>query len=100
MKLLNTYDNREEGETAEQKLVGERRLASERDSTETIYNLFGTPSWTNFYRLGMYNLDQLEKIVKQKKNNLDFDKAKHQEILSLIKVVARNYDLNIPKHWL
>lgn len=100
MKLLNTYDTREEGEAAEQKLVGERRLASERDGTETIYNLFGIPSWSNFYRLGMYDLDQLQQIVEQKKNNQPYDQAKHQEILKLLNVVAKNYELKIPEHWL
>ena len=100
MKLLNTYDSREEGEAAEQKLVGERRLASERDGTETIYNLFGLPSWANFYRLGMYNLEQLEVIIKQRKSSLEYDNARHQEILNLLKVVAKNYDLKIPSHWL
>ncbi len=100
MKLLNTYDTREEGEAAEQKLVGERRLASERDGTETIYNLFGTPSWSNFYRLGMYDLDQLQQIVEQKKNNQPYDQARHQEILKLLNVVAKNYELKIPEHWL
>ena len=100
MKLLNTYDTREEGEAAEQKLVGERRLASERDGTVTIYNLFGTPSWANFYHLGMYNLDQLQNIIEQRKNNLDYDNIKHQEIINLLRVVAKNYDLNIPDHWL
>ena len=100
MKLLNTYDTREEGEAAEQKLVGERRLASERDATETIYNLFGIPSWSNFYRLGMYDLDQLQQIVEQKKNNQPYEQAKHQEILKLLNVVAKNYEMKIPEHWL
>ncbi|WP_257297327.1 hypothetical protein [Endozoicomonas sp. YOMI1] len=100
MKLLNTYDTRTEGESAEQKLVGERRLASERDGTETIYNLFGIPSWFNFYRLGMYDLDQLQQIVEQKKNNQPYDQARHQEILKLLNVVAKNYELKIPEHWL
>ena len=100
MKLLNTYDTREEGEAAEQKLVGERRLASERDGTETIYNLFGIPSWSNFYRLSMYDLDQLQQIVEQKKNNQPYDQARHQEILKLLNVVAKNYEMKIPEHWL
>ena len=100
MKLLNTYDDRDEGEAAEQKLAGERRLASERDSTETIYNLFGIPTWANFYRLGMYNLDVLQQIIESRKNNLEYDKAKHQEIISLLKIVSKNYELKIPEHWL
>lgn len=100
MKLLNTYDDRDEGEAAEQQLVGERRLASERDSTETIYNLFGVPSWANFYRLGMYNLSELKQIVEQKNNQQEYDKSKHQEIISTLKIVAKNYELKIPEHWL
>lgn len=43
MKLLNTYDDRDEAEAAAEKLVGEKRLASERDATLVIYNLFGIP---------------------------------------------------------
>lgn len=45
MKLLNTYDDRDEAEAAAEKLSGEKRLASERDATVVIYNLFGIPSW-------------------------------------------------------
>jgi hypothetical protein len=41
MKLLNTYDDRDEAEKAESLITGEKRLASERDGTEVIYNLFG-----------------------------------------------------------
>lgn len=33
MKLLNTYEDREEAEAAALKITGEKRLASERDST-------------------------------------------------------------------
>jgi len=39
MKLLNTYDDKYEAEDAAAKLQGNRRLASERDSTVVIYNL-------------------------------------------------------------
>ncbi len=55
MKLLNTYDDRDEAEEAAEKLTGDKRLASERDASVVIYNLFGIPSWGNFHRLGMYN---------------------------------------------
>ena len=51
MKLLNTYEDKDEAENALTKISGEKRLASERDSTIVIYNLFGTPSWGNFYKL-------------------------------------------------
>ena len=40
MKLLNTYDDRDEAEAAAERITGEKRLASERDSTVVIYNLF------------------------------------------------------------
>ena len=45
MKLLNTYDDRDDAEDAAEKLTGEKRLASERDATVVIYNLFGIASW-------------------------------------------------------
>ncbi|WP_172563968.1 hypothetical protein [Vibrio navarrensis] len=56
MKLLNTYDTKDEGEAALAKNDEPKRLASERDSTEVIYNLFDTPSWGNFYKLGMFRI--------------------------------------------
>lgn len=67
MKQLNTYDTKEEGEAALAKIDGPKRLASERDSTETIYNLFGSPTWTNFYKLNMFSLQEFEHIVDNKK---------------------------------
>ena len=72
MKLFNTYENRDEAEAAAQKIVGEKRLASERDATETIYNLFGQPTWGNFYKLGMFNLPLLKEIVEKRKSGLAF----------------------------
>ncbi|MBB1464561.1 hypothetical protein H5300_14690 [Vibrio sp. SG41-7] len=39
MKQLNTYDTKEEGEEALAKIDEPKRLASERDSTEVIYNV-------------------------------------------------------------
>lgn len=45
MKLLNTFDDRDEAEAAAERITGEKRLASERDSTVVIYNLFGMPTW-------------------------------------------------------
>lgn len=44
MKLLNTYEDRDEAEEAAAKLTGDKRLASERDATVVIYNLFGIPA--------------------------------------------------------
>ncbi|WP_238056205.1 hypothetical protein [Photobacterium damselae] len=73
MKQLNTYDTKEEGEAALAKIDEPKRLASERDSTEVIYNLFGTPSWVSFYKLGMFDLDTLKTIVEQKKSGQPYD---------------------------
>ena len=48
MKLLNTYEDREEAEAAAQKITGEKRLASERDSTVVIYNLLASQPGATF----------------------------------------------------
>jgi hypothetical protein len=99
MKLLNTYATEEQGETALTKVQGQKRLASERDSTEVIYNLFGEPTWGNFYRLGMFNLSLLQKILDQRKAGQTYDQAKHQEIISMLNYVARQFEIAIPQHW-
>ncbi|WP_413525597.1 hypothetical protein [Photobacterium phosphoreum] len=100
MKQLNTYDTKEEGEEALAKIDEPKRLASERDSTEVIYNLFGTPSWGNFYKLGMFNLDELKELVQKKQNAQPYDEKKHREIITMLKYVANSFELDIPKHWL
>lgn len=99
MRLLNTYEDREEAEKAVSLIVGEKRLASERDGTETIYNLFGVASWGNFYKLGMFNLDELQQLVQLKNNDESFDQERHKEVISMLKYAAKTFDLNIPKHW-
>jgi hypothetical protein len=100
MKLLNAYEDRDEAEKAESLITGQKRLASERDGTEVIYNLFGQPSWNNFYKLGMFNLPLLQSIIEQRKNNQSYDQSKHAEILSMLKYAAKSFDLIIPEHWL
>ncbi|AHK15125.1 hypothetical protein [Thalassolituus oleivorans] len=100
MKLLNTYDDRETAESAALKITGEKRLASERDGTETIYNLFGQPTWANFYKLGMFNLPQLKEIVDQRQAGQPYDETKHQGIISMLKYAAKQFELEIPEHWL
>ena len=45
MQLLITYDDRYEAEAAEPKISGPKRLASDRNDNEVIYNLFGDPTW-------------------------------------------------------
>lgn len=100
MKLLNTYDDRDEAEAAADNLSGEKRLASERDATVVIYNLFGIPSWGNFHRLGMYNLGELKSLLDTRSFWEPKDQARHAEILATLKTVAKNYSIEIPPHWL
>jgi hypothetical protein len=100
MKLLNAYEDRDEAEVALTKITGEKRLASERDSTEVIYNLFGIPSWGNFYKLGMFNLAELKVIVQNKQSCLPYDEKKHSEIIMMLQYAAKTFELKIPDHWL
>ena len=100
MKLLNTYENRDEAEKAETLITGEKRLASERDGTEVIYNLFGEATWGNLYKLNMFNLTELQKIVELKNKNQPYDQSRHKEILSMLKYAANSFDLKVPNHWL
>ncbi|MEN2506142.1 hypothetical protein V8Z77_04445 [Stutzerimonas stutzeri] len=99
MKLLNTYDDRDKAEEAAKKLTGEKRLASERDATVIIYNLFGIPSWGNFHRLGMYNLGELKGLVDRREAWHPTDQARHAEIVATLKIVAKNNGTEIPAHW-
>jgi hypothetical protein len=100
MKLLNTYDDRVEAEKAESLITGEKRLASERDGTDVIYNLFGQPSWNNFYKLKMFNLPLLQQILELRRTNQSYDQAKYQKIISMLVSVAKSFELVIPAHWL
>ena len=100
MKLLNTYEDKDEAEEALTKISGEKRLASERDSTVVIYNLFGTPSWGNFYKLGMFNLPELQKILELRRTGQSIDLEKYNEYIRTLSYAARLFDLSIPKHWL
>lgn len=100
MKLLNIYDDRDEAEAAAEMLSGDKRLASERDATVVIYNLFGIPSWGNFHRLGMYNLDELKRLLERRPTWQPADQAQHVEILSTLNTVAKNYEIKLPEHWL
>ncbi|MFK4233542.1 hypothetical protein [Pseudomonas guariconensis] len=99
MKLLNTYEDRDEAEAAAEKLSGDKRLASERDSTVVIYNLFGMPTWGNFHRLGMYNLSELKILLNKRNSWQATEQSRHVEILSTLKIVAKNYNIEIPSHW-
>ena len=100
MKLLNTYEDKDEADEAEQKIAGLKRLASERDGTQVIYNLFGEPSWGNLYKLDMFNLPSLKQLLDKKQAGEPYDSDKYQEIISLLKYAAKSFELEIPKHWL
>ena len=93
-------DDRDEAEKAISLVTGEKRLASERDSTEVIYNLFGEATWGNFYKLDMFNLTELQKLVELKSKNLPYDQSRHKEIISMLRYAAKSFDLQIPEHWL
>lgn len=100
MNLLNTYEDRDEAEDAAGKLVGGMRLASERDGTATIYNLFGTPSWGNFHRLGMYDLPELNSLLSRRETWEANDIERHQRIVATLAIVAKNHSIRVPAHWL
>ena len=99
MKLLNSYEDRDEAEAAERLISGQKRLASERDGTETVYNLFGTPSWTNFYNLNMFNLVKLKDILGKRKIGEEYDETMYREIKVTLNYVSKTFELKIPEHW-
>lgn len=89
--ILKTLEDREEAENAESLISGEKRLTSERDGTEVIYNLFGQPSGNNFYKLNMFNLPLLQQILDQPKMNKAYDEVKHQQFISMFKYAAKSF---------
>jgi len=97
--LLNTYEESDEAELALQKISGERRLASERDGNEIIYNLFGIPSWRNFYKLDMYQLSTLKKIIEKRTLKQSYDQLKYKKIITNLKYVEKQFNIKIPAHW-
>lgn len=100
MHLLNTYEDRDEAEKAESLLVGQKRLASERDATETVYNLFGEATWGNFYRLKMYGLEDLNLLLANREQWLEKELNNHKDIVKTLTIVAKKFNLEIPSHWL
>ena len=100
MRLLHTYDDKDEAEAAAHKITGQKRLASERDSNQVIYNLFGDASWSNFYKLGLFNLRELKEIIDKKQSGRDYNIKRHQQIISMLKYSAQSFELVIPDHWL
>ncbi len=100
MHLLNTYEDHQEAEAAEKLLTGPKRLASDRDDNEVIYRLFGEATWSNFFKLEMYDLHELRALVEAKQNDQPYDHERHRSILSSLSFPANAYNLTIPEHWL
>lgn len=100
MKLLNTYEDADEAKAYEQRIMGARRLASERDDNQVIYNLFGQPTWSNFFRLDMYHLIDLQSLLATRQGWTELERRQHATIIQSLHAVAKNYDLPIPQHWL
>lgn len=99
MILLNTYDDHDDAKEAESLLIGKKRLASERDGTQIIYNLFGIASWRNFHNLKMYSLAELKNLLEHRNTWSDAQIRRHGDIIDQLVIVARNFDLLLPSHW-
>ena len=99
MQLLASYDSQEEGESAERKLSGKKRLASERDSNQVVWNLFGEATWANFYQIGMYDLSELKSLLAAREAGESYDLERHQLIINQLGFVETSYSLKIPAHW-
>ena len=99
MQHLYTFETKEEAEEALVKLLGPKRLASDRDGTEVIYNLFGELTWRNLYALGLYNLPELKNILSQRDSGGDYNENRHREIIAALENISRVLGLTIPPHW-
>lgn len=100
MRLLNSYDDRDIAEIALSKLNETKRLASERDGTKTIFNLFGTPSWKSFYLLELFQLRELEQLLKSRASWSSADLKRHKEITTTLHYISNQFELKIPSPWL
>lgn len=99
MHLLNTYDTKDDAEDAAAALKGLIRVASERDDTSTIDNVFGEATWANLYSLKMYNLGNLKDLLGRRSQWTDSELVQHGHILQGLERVAKKYQLTIPSHW-
>jgi hypothetical protein len=100
MELLKIFEGQQDAEAAVELLTGPKRLASDRDDNEVIYRLFGEPTWSNFFKLNMYDLPELKKLVEARKAGNSYDPERHQAILNGLSFPASTYQLSIPEHWL
>lgn len=99
MHLLNTYDTKDDVDDAAAVLKGPLRVASERDDTSTIYNLFGEATWANLYSLRMYDLMRLKDLLGRRSQWSESERAEHVQILQGLERVSKKYQLTIPPHW-
>jgi len=99
LQHLYTFETKEEAEEALVKLVGPKRLASDRDGTEVIYNLLGELTWRNLYALGLYNLPELRSVLSQRDSGGAYNENRHREIIAALENTARVLGLAIPPHW-
>ena len=100
MELLAVYDEEDVAEDAASKVSGQMRLASDRDDNQLVWRLFGTPSWTNFYALEMFELKELKEIIEKRKNGAEYDKGEHARIIKGLRFLENTYQLKIPQRWL
>ncbi|WP_438280877.1 hypothetical protein [Pseudomonas alabamensis] len=100
MHLLNTYDTKDDADDATAVLKGPLRVASERDDTSTIYNLFGEATWANLYSLKMYDLERLKDLLGRRSQWTESERAQHGQILQGLERVSKKYQLTIPPHWM
>ena len=99
MHLLNTFDTKEDADDAAATVRGRFRIASERDDTTTIYNLFGDATWHNLYNLKMYNLIKLKELLTCRSEWREPEHELYSEILKGLETVSKKYQLPIPSHW-
>jgi hypothetical protein len=99
LQHLHTFEIEEEAEEALLKLLGPKRLASDRDGTEVIYKLFGELTWRNLYALNLYNLPELKSLLSQRDSGDAYDKNRHREIIAALENISRVLGMAIPAHW-
>jgi hypothetical protein len=99
MKHLYTFETKEDAEEALAKLVGPKRLASDRDGSDVIYNLLGDVTWRNLHALGLHNLPELQGILSQRDTGNSYSCDRHGEIIASLENTSRVLGLAIPAHW-
>ena len=99
MQHLHTFETKEEAEETLLKLVGPKRLVSDRDGTEVIYKLFGELTWRNLYAVGLHNLPELKSILSQRDSGGAYNESRHREIMAALENISREHGLTIPTHW-